>query len=92
MTQHGKRVECHLGILNFGAITVLVVLGLGMIAGMMGVFNFANGEFVLLGAYATYCAVVIVEQHLQLALSLADYAYVLDRGRIALEGSSSAVS
>ena len=36
-------------------------------------------------------AIVIVEQHLDLALDLADYAYVLDRGRVALEGSSSAV-
>jgi len=41
-------------ILNFGAIMVLVVLGLGIIAGMMGIFNFAHGEFVLLGAYVTY--------------------------------------
>ncbi len=38
-------------ILNFGAIIILVVLGLGVIAGMMGIFNFAHGEFVLLGAY-----------------------------------------
>jgi len=36
-------------------------------------------------------AVVIVEQHLELALHLADYAYVLDRGRVALEGRASAV-
>jgi len=36
-------------------------------------------------------AVVIVEQHVELALRLADYAYVLDRGRVALEGSSLAV-
>jgi len=36
-------------------------------------------------------AVVIVEQHLELALSLADYAYVLDRGRVALEGRASVV-
>jgi branched-chain amino acid transport system ATP-binding protein len=35
--------------------------------------------------------VVLVEQHLDLALSVADYAYVLDRGRIALEGQSAAV-
>jgi branched-chain amino acid transport system permease protein len=41
-------------ILSFGAVIVLVVLGLGIIAGMMGIFNFAHGEFVLLGAYATY--------------------------------------
>lgn len=36
-------------------------------------------------------AIVIVEQHLELALDVADYAYVLDRGRVALEGRPSAV-
>ena len=41
-------------VLSFGAIIVLVVLGLGIIASMMGLFNFAHGEFVLLGAYTTY--------------------------------------
>src|SRR5438128_10263687 len=41
-------------VLNFGAIMVLVVLGLGVIASMMGIFNFAHGEFVLLGAYIVY--------------------------------------
>jgi branched-chain amino acid transport system permease protein len=41
-------------IMSFGAIVVLVVLGLGIIASMMGIFNFAQGEFVLLGAYVTY--------------------------------------
>src|SRR6266849_3546815 len=41
-------------VLSFGAIIVLVVLGLGIIASMMGIFNFAHGEFVLLGAYTVY--------------------------------------
>jgi branched-chain amino acid transport system permease protein len=41
-------------IMSFGAIVVLVVRGLGIIASMMGIFNFAQGEFVLLGAYITY--------------------------------------
>ena len=36
-------------------------------------------------------AIVIVEQHLELALDVADYAYVLDRGQVALEGRPSAV-
>jgi branched-chain amino acid transport system ATP-binding protein len=36
-------------------------------------------------------AVVIVEQHLDLALRVANYAYVLDRGRVALEGSAESV-
>jgi branched-chain amino acid transport system permease protein len=43
-------------IASFAAIIVLVVLGLGIIASMMGIFNFAQGEFVLLGAYITYLA------------------------------------
>jgi branched-chain amino acid transport system ATP-binding protein len=33
-------------------------------------------------------AVVIVEQHLDLALQVTRYAYVLDRGRVALQGAS----
>jgi branched-chain amino acid transport system ATP-binding protein len=36
-------------------------------------------------------AIVIVEQHLELALDVADYAYVLDRGQLALEGPSEAI-
>lgn len=35
--------------------------------------------------------IVLVEQHLDLALGVADYAYVLDRGRVALEGPSAMV-
>ncbi len=40
---------------------------------------------------ANEICVVLVEQHLDLALSVADYAYVLDRGRVALEGPSADV-
>ena len=36
-------------------------------------------------------AVIIVEQHLDLALRVADYAYVLDRGRVALQGQAGEV-
>ena len=39
---------------SFSAIMVLMVTGLGMIASMMGIFNFAHGEFLLLGAYTVY--------------------------------------
>ncbi|MCW5626534.1 MAG: branched-chain amino acid ABC transporter permease [Burkholderiales bacterium] len=41
-------------VVAYSAIFVLVVLGLGIIASMMGIFNFAHGEFVLLGAYTVY--------------------------------------
>ncbi|MEQ1880996.1 MAG: ABC transporter ATP-binding protein [Burkholderiales bacterium] len=36
-------------------------------------------------------AVVIVEQHLKLALSVTQFCYVMDRGRVALEGPSEQV-
>jgi branched-chain amino acid transport system ATP-binding protein len=36
-------------------------------------------------------AVIVVEQHLDLALRVADYAYVLDRGRVALQGDAADV-
>jgi branched-chain amino acid transport system permease protein len=41
-------------LLAFTSVMVLIVLGLGVIASMMGIFNFAHGEFVLLGAYTVY--------------------------------------
>lgn len=40
---------------------------------------------------AEQISIVIVEQHLDLALGVASHAYVLDRGRVALSGESSAV-
>lgn len=36
-------------------------------------------------------SIVIVEQHVELALKIADYAYVMDRGEIALEGPADQV-
>jgi branched-chain amino acid transport system ATP-binding protein len=44
-----------------------------------------------LRALVAEMAIVLVEQHLELALSVADHAYVLDRGRVALEGPSKSV-
>src|SRR5215212_3449 len=41
-------------IASFTSVMVLIVLGLGVIASMMGIFNFAHGEFVILGAYTVY--------------------------------------
>jgi branched-chain amino acid transport system permease protein len=41
-------------LLAFTSVMVLIVLGLGVIASMMGIFNFAHGEFVLLGAYTMF--------------------------------------
>jgi branched-chain amino acid transport system permease protein len=43
-------------MLSFTSVMVLIVMGLGVIASMMGIFNFAHGELVLLGAYTVYFA------------------------------------
>jgi urea transport system permease protein len=44
-------------ILSLTSILVILVLGLGVIVGLMGVFNFAHGEMVLLGALVPYLVV-----------------------------------
>ncbi len=41
-------------VMAFASIMVLVVSGLAVIASLMGIFNLAHGEFVLLGAYTVY--------------------------------------
>lgn len=43
-------------VANSVALLVLVSLGLAIIFGMMGVINFAHGEFIMLGGYATVVA------------------------------------
>lgn len=43
--------------LVFGGLLGLVALGLALIFGVMRVVNFAHGEFITLGAYATYVLV-----------------------------------
>jgi branched-chain amino acid transport system ATP-binding protein len=51
----------------------------------IGVIEEITERLILL---AKEIAVVIVEQHLDLALRVADRAFVLDRGRVALTGSA----
>lgn len=40
--------------LSLGSVLVLAALGLAVIYGLIGVINMAHGEFLMLGAYATY--------------------------------------
>src|SRR5215216_707710 len=48
------EVKLAFDVLAFISVMVLIVLGLGVIASMMGIFNFAHGEFVMLGAYTVF--------------------------------------
>ena len=43
--------------LVFGALLGLVAIGLALVFGVMRIVNFAHGEFITLGAYATYLLV-----------------------------------
>jgi branched-chain amino acid transport system ATP-binding protein len=36
-------------------------------------------------------SLILVEQHIELALRVADYVYVMDRGSIALEGTAAQI-
>jgi len=40
--------------LSLGSILLLLAFGLNVTFGMMGIINFAHGEFMMLGAYTTY--------------------------------------
>ncbi len=47
-------VDQAIGGLVYGAILVLVTLGLSIILGLLGVVNFAHGALYMIGAYMTY--------------------------------------
>jgi urea transport system permease protein len=40
--------------LSLGSVLLLVALGLAITYGLMGIINMAHGEFLMIGAYATY--------------------------------------
>jgi len=53
--QSGIRLVKHtFDGLSSGSILVLLALGLSIVFGLMGVINMAHGEFMMLGAFATY--------------------------------------
>jgi urea transport system permease protein len=40
---------------SLGSILILVALGLSIIYGLAGIINMSHGEFIMIGAYTTYC-------------------------------------
>ena len=43
-----------LDALSVGGIYALIALGMGLIFGIMGLINFAQGNFIMIGAYAIF--------------------------------------
>ena len=70
----GDGFKLAFDLLAFTSVMVLIVLGLGVIASMMGIFNFAHGEFVLLGAYTVF---IVHDAGLPLWLGIVAAPFVL---------------
>ncbi|GAA4338651.1 urea ABC transporter permease subunit UrtB [Pigmentiphaga soli] len=49
--------------LSLGSVLLLAALGLAITYGLIGVINMAHGEFLMIGAYATYVVQQQVQQH-----------------------------
>jgi urea transport system permease protein len=49
---------------SLGSILILMALGLAIIFGLMGVINMAHGEFMMVGAYATFVTQNLFVRHL----------------------------
>ncbi len=61
--------------LSLGSILVLVSLGLSIVYGLAGIINMSHGEFLMIGAYTTYCVQQLFEQFLP--ASMFDLAFFI---------------
>ncbi len=50
--------------LSLGSILILVSLGLSIVYGLAGIINMSHGEFLMIGAYTTYCVQQLFEMFL----------------------------
>lgn len=50
--------------LSLGSVLLLAALGLAIVFGLMGIINMAHGEFLMIGAYATYLVQVLFRDYL----------------------------
>ncbi len=60
-----------LNALSSASILILSALGLAVIFGMMGIINMAHGEFLMLGAYATFVFTQLASVNIWLSMALA---------------------
>jgi urea transport system permease protein len=62
-----RRTEMALALfsgLSLGSILLLAALGLAITYGLMGIINMAHGEFLMIGAYATFVVQGLFRSHL----------------------------
>jgi urea transport system permease protein len=56
--------------LSISSVLLLVALGLSIAFGMMGVINFAHGEFIMIGAYTAYMVTSSVQGDVSIGMML----------------------
>lgn len=49
--------------LSLGSILIMIALGLSIIYGLAGIINMAHGEFLMIGAYTTFCIQSIFDKN-----------------------------
>jgi branched-subunit amino acid ABC-type transport system permease component len=92
--------------LTLGGLYFLVASGFTLVFGLMRGVNLAHGSLYLLGGYIGWSignvtgnwvlavrpqGLLVVEQKLSVATSLADHVLIMVKGRIALEATASAL-
>ncbi|HEY3599492.1 MAG TPA: urea ABC transporter permease subunit UrtB [Paraburkholderia sp.] len=60
----GKVLSILFSGLSYAGVLLLTALGLSIVFGLMGVINLAHGEFIMIGAYATYLVERFMQAHL----------------------------
>lgn len=50
-----QRIQNLFSGISLGSILILISLGLSIVYGLAGIINMAHGEFLMIGAYTTYC-------------------------------------
>lgn len=50
-----EKVQNLFSGISLGSILILIALGLAIVYGLAGIINMAHGEFLMIGAYTTYC-------------------------------------
>ncbi len=60
----GERLGTLFSGISLGSILLLAALGLAVTYGLMGVINMAQGEFIMIGAYATYVMQSLFQHYL----------------------------
>jgi urea transport system permease protein len=60
----GQALSILFSGLSYAGVLLLTALGLSIVFGLMGVINLAHGEFIMIGAYATYLVERFMQAHL----------------------------